>query len=1075
MCHGNVKGLSAEQKVREQNRIRQFAYKVREKMPKDYESYCLVAAHLVKNAYRYKKENEEIGEVKFEVKSENDIETSAKCEVKQQNIAPQAINTFSQCQEVNKILREIRTLKRHNRIREQQEKVQKLKTFGSYRELSRLAGIALKTVHGWCSPPKDRKHKGTSRANLRKEEFINFLMQDTISYANPCKKYAGKRFLLHTWNEIYDRYLQTEDYHQHGILSKSTLRSYKPKYFFLAGSTPLNQCLCDYCENCDLICRALSGVGVQGIPGNKYSAVDSTLCGLRTGMFGTGYAFAHHSCVMRNCEDCGKNKLKVVIEELNKELLELNRPMTWHRWKVVEGRSAPQKCEIKGTLRQGVEEFLSILEDISDHLFRANWNRNVFDYIKQNLQVGYLLQVMDFAMNFNNWYQDEVQSAYWTGTQTTIHATVNFFKCLRDGCQEIVTLALVHITDDMKHDSFLSRAAQIMTFNYLASLGIPMDLVLQFCDNCAAQYKSRRPFVELAKCALEVIRVYFGEKHGKSHADGLFGRLKSWMTYNIKTRRFIVSDARSFFNYCREFYQTPRLEGCCQHYRVEFEFIRPCDVRRHHDADLDQAVPQTQELYSVRNTAEPLQLKVRSVPCLCPPCIKDEGECLNYSHTDPWRLVNLIPSKGANKRKYQKRKSPFELQNARRNEVSQSRQPALSVTEPAEPVQEIDADAQTNERETEERSGDVESDGDVLPEISIDFNIEEIKKRRRRRALLNKKSENIVTDRVTDSMENEVGNMECRWRNEDEEIIEIGYVGPSSNVQDTEEYQNVEVIDLCAKASKEFELAGENMMDVSVTESVNFQDLLKKDVPEYVLWISILSGCQSCTDFRKLKKMINDLTQYLPPLKPRVNCEYQPNIDVVDRGAKLQIPKDGPTMLTPVQIYGDGNCLPRALGKAYYNDESTHPEIRARILFEGVTNMDHYLSDDCLERGAFHIHRNADLPTVFATFSDYYTPGQRFTENTIHYIYVSEMYGCSRLGNYMGLWQLAQASSVFGIPIHTIYPVLGESTLRNDFHRIFFPVEYPPEGDDEHIVIMWTGKRRGAIPNHFVPLLKNAQ
>ena len=52
--------------------------------------------------------------------------------------------------------------------------------------------------------------------------------------------------------------------------------------------------------------------------------------------------------------------------------------------------------------------------------------------------IGYLLQVMDFALNFNYWYQDEVQSAYWCGTQMTIHATINFFLCPR-GCKQLVS------------------------------------------------------------------------------------------------------------------------------------------------------------------------------------------------------------------------------------------------------------------------------------------------------------------------------------------------------------------------------------------------------------------------------------------------------------------------------------------------------------------------------------------------------------------------------------------------------------------------------------------------------------
>ena len=125
------KGLSCEDKVKEQNRIRQFAFKVREKMPKDYKSYCLVAAHLVRNAHRYYKEEwkeEALKEEHIQVK----LNASKVCDPETE-LDSNVIN-----QEVNKLLREIRTLKRQNRIIEQQERVLKLKKYGSYRDLKSI-------------------------------------------------------------------------------------------------------------------------------------------------------------------------------------------------------------------------------------------------------------------------------------------------------------------------------------------------------------------------------------------------------------------------------------------------------------------------------------------------------------------------------------------------------------------------------------------------------------------------------------------------------------------------------------------------------------------------------------------------------------------------------------------------------------------------------------------------------------------------------------------------------------------------------------------------------------------------
>ena len=96
---------------------------------------------------------------------------------------------------------------------------------------------------------------------------------------------------------------------------------------------------------------------------------------------------------------------------------------------------------------------------------------------------GYIVQIFDFAMNFRNLYQDEIQSAYWDGTQTSIHAIINYFKCPVPQCTDTVTLILGQITKDLHHDSFVARAGHDAAFNYIAQLGLQMDTIIQFCDN----------------------------------------------------------------------------------------------------------------------------------------------------------------------------------------------------------------------------------------------------------------------------------------------------------------------------------------------------------------------------------------------------------------------------------------------------------------------------------------------------------------------------------------------------------------------------------------------------------------
>ena len=183
---------------------------------------------------------------------------------------------------------------------------------------------------------------------------------------------------MHTWNEVQRWYVAQPEHHKHGMISKMTMRSYKPKSILLSGQTPVNQCLCDYCENCDLIIHALLAVGMKNIPSNKYKCLDSMFCAIHEGQFGTSYTFAPKTCIRHTCTECGMDKIRKIIETANEDLLRINKSITWHKWKTVEGKSAPMKTQVKGTLHAGVNEFLTIVENLSQHLFRANWHRNIF-------------------------------------------------------------------------------------------------------------------------------------------------------------------------------------------------------------------------------------------------------------------------------------------------------------------------------------------------------------------------------------------------------------------------------------------------------------------------------------------------------------------------------------------------------------------------------------------------------------------------------------------------------------------------------------------------------------------------
>ena len=132
-----------------------------------------------------------------------------------------------------------------------------------------------------------------------------------------------------------------------------------------------------------------------------------------------------------------------------------------------------------------------------------------------------------------------------------------------------------------------------------------------------------------------------------------------------------------------------------------------------------------------------------------------------------------------------------------------------------------------------------------------------------------------------------------------------------------------------------------------------------------------------------------------------------------------------------------------------------HIEIRARIAVHGILMKHIYVSEDFLNKGATFVCPDESLPTVYVKYSDHYVNGQKITSNTVDFIYSKELHDCTKLNSYMGLWQIAQAAGALNVPIHSVYPTGGDSIMRQDFNRKFFPVDYNNHIYTQRIIIMF--------------------
>ena len=176
----------------------------------------------------------------------------------------------------------------------------------------------------------------------------------------------------------------------------------------------------------------------------------------------------------------------------------------------------------------------------------------------------------------------------------------------------------------------------------------------------------------------------------------------------------------------------------------------------------------------------------------------------------------------------------------------------------------------------------------------------------------------------------------------------------------------------------------------------------------------------------------------------------------VDEDALTWFPKDSQP-LTPLKIYGDGNCLARCASMMAFGYQDNHVEMRTRIVMELALNLDTYLDDEFLKSG----HECEDyLPTIYAMYSGNHFRGKHVSKTKLRGILCKEIEEISKPAWYMGVWEIHAVASVIQRKIQSIYPLYGGATVREHLHRMVVPrlsTDVPVENiPTAPTAIMWT-------------------
>ena len=273
----------------------------------------------------------------------------------------------------------------------------------------------------------------------------------------------------------------------------------------------------------------------------------------------------NRSCLERECPNCGITDNFFHDTELSTD--ETTPTVKWEQfeYKDIEykGRTIRKLLLTKKTTKAGemFAHMKDILRTFPAHNFRAKWQHNQFSALLENLPINHCITVHDFSENFKCSEKVEIQSNYFSKTEATLHVTLLYRHAALevDGpdSPDIVCEQFFVISPDEKHDHFFTERVQYEVAEYLRSISYQVDVMHEYCDGCAAQYKSRVCYGELPQQLTKLgyktlIRNFYETSHAKGPQDAAGGFIKRQADIAILRGTASIQCAKDLFTFAQK-------------------------------------------------------------------------------------------------------------------------------------------------------------------------------------------------------------------------------------------------------------------------------------------------------------------------------------------------------------------------------------------------------------------------------------------------------------------------------------------------------------------------------------------
>lgn len=285
------------------------------------------------------------------------------------------------------------------------------------------------------------------------------------------------------------------------------------------------------------------------------------------------------TCLDRKCKKCGTEHCHFTEEEMRTDDLAEDTDWQCFEYRELKTKNGSRRklMLVKKKTKPGhmFRYFKELLATFPGHNFRAKWQNQQIRHLVENLPENHCVAVHDYSENYKCGEKSELQSDYFQKTEVSIHVTIlhRHAQLEFDGVQStsedphIISEHFYVLSDDVKHDQNYTHQVQAELSQYLKSIGYRVDVMHEFCDGCASQYKSRHCFGDLSGAPTDfgykqIVRNFFETSHAKGPQDAAGGLLKYQADMAVLRGKYFIQNAADLYNFAISALTVPKSEGC---------------------------------------------------------------------------------------------------------------------------------------------------------------------------------------------------------------------------------------------------------------------------------------------------------------------------------------------------------------------------------------------------------------------------------------------------------------------------------------------------------------------------------